>query len=271
MEFDIPKFRVNYSDFLAKGSKDSKAIKSFQLLAGLPADGVIGPKTCFAFYSLRKTQLEVTHGLKLNKDRFRFSNTRARSSIANMAVFHDTISGTAERTFGDLKGAKNKFNKPAPLSTNYILDYDGTIYECNDVLTCSTVHAGALNEESVGVDIVNKLDPKFLRGDTSIYENAMSRMKKVAWSASSEFPGKAIDYTDAQKESLLSLSNFLAEWLRINRAVPLGLTGYGKKVDGFTELFNGFCAHGQWSTKRWDGLFAIEHLISNGYETRSLK
>lgn len=258
------------SDLGVNDVKDAGQVKTAQQFLGVKPDGIIGPDTCFAYYKSRKEYIRKAHGLVFDDMKFRFEKTKPRGKIANMVVIHDTISHTAERAFNDLKNSRDENGKKRPLSTNYIIDYDGTIYECNDVLRYHTVHAGALNEESVGIDMVNILDPKYLgRKGRNLYD-AEGRVRKADWSASLAKPGHAIDYTQDQKNSLVRLCDFLSDWLRIPRIVPDGMTGYGEKVSGFTESFQGFCAHAQWSTKRWDGLFAVEELTKTGYKKGDL-
>ena len=86
---------------------------------------------------------------------------------------------------------------------------------------------------------------------------------KKRWSAAGD--KKCIDYTDAQKASLMALIQYLCNEYDIPLRAPAKLPSYGKRLtDIDARQYAGIIAHGQTSSKRWDGLLAVELLLQEG-------
>lgn len=259
--------RITPEDVGATSWDDIAAVKAWQAANGLAVDGMFGRKAVHAFYRARegafRAALAAAH-LKLDLDRFKATSTfpREAPSVPSSVIWHDTVTRTADSTFGTLEHIDPP-KKPHAYATGFIIDEDGTIYQCADVLGRWGIHAGAINQESVGVDVVDVLDPTFLNtsaGDLIRKQRIVNR----PWSAS-KVHGQAIDYTQVQKIAVVTLARALSEWLRIPKTIPTELTGYGDCIETIKETSQGHFAHGQWSTKRWDGLFVAELLTAAGF------
>jgi len=259
--------RITPKDVGAESWDDVAAIKAWQAAHGLTADGMFGRQSVYAFYRARegafRAALAAAH-VKIDDQRLRASTTfpREAPAIPSSVIWHDTIDRAASQTLRTLEHVDPP-KKPTPYATGFIIDEDGTIYQCADVLTRWGIHAGAINQESVGVDVVNVLDPSYLdhsAGDLVRRQRIVPR----SWSAS-KVHGQAIDYTPAQKVALVTLARALSAWLRIPATIPSEFTGYGDCIETIKETSPGHFAHGQWSTKRWDGLLAAELLAAAGF------
>ncbi len=149
------------------------------------------------------------------------------------------------------------------LSTHFIIDWDGTIYQVLDVRDCG-YHAGEANGKSVGIDLNNIMknlmkepDGEMYRAGHARYEEMMkpefkrpkSDVKELAY-----VKVQAYGYTEPQYAAIIELLRVLMIQLpEIKNAYPIGLDG---------EVINtpledpashaGFMAHWHWESQRWD-------------------
>jgi len=245
-------------DFGAKHWGDVEAIKKHQKKLQVPQDGFIGPRTIQA----HKLAVALDNaGLKIDRESFVFQENVSRRLNPNYPisiVWHDTITRTAKDCF-------NVLNKRG-LSTHFIIPESGDepIYQCADPCGNFCLHAGAFNQESIGVDVVCLLSPSYLTPFRLSDIERSKRIFKRSWSAD---PSKeVILYTDSQRSRILTLATALHTFFDIPKVIPYQLTGYGEKVDGIVDtLYHGSIAHAQWSSTRWDGLQTVEILSTNGW------
>lgn len=226
---------------------DVEVIRKWQGAHGLVPDGIFGPKSAALWldrYGWRGTPgMRATH-----------RHSRVNPPSPWSIVIHDTVSHTAASAFRTLEGQG--------YATHFFVEQDGTILESLDPATEWGAHAGAFNQESIGLDMVHILDP--------VLANPVERSRLVrrAWSAKGgRHRGWVVDYTMEQKTALVDLVEMLCERFTIPRVIPTELTTYGEKVMGITDrTYHGVIAHAQWSTKRWDGLLGAELLLAAGFE-----
>lgn len=252
--------RIEPSDVGVRSWDDVEGVKAWQAARGLEPDGMFGRASILAFYRQREDGFRLAlaaAGVKLDTTKYHATRSYPREVpiLPLSVIWHDTVDRTAAQAFAALEAQH--------YATGFIVDEDGTVYQCVDVLNRWTVHAGAINQESIGVDMVNVLDPGYL-GHAAGDEERRARVVHRPWSASKS--GNAIDYTPAQKRSALALASALSDWLRIPKTIPRQLPGYGYCLPDMTENSTGHFAHAQWSKKRWDGLFIAEELAAAGYE-----
>ena len=264
---DLPNPWVN----LTPGSEAFfEATKAFQKLDGLTCDGMLGPKTLAGIKSTMEggavpykppTKRPVpasdeSPSIAIDCETYKATKTKSRRKQPEVIVLHDSVTRSAKSCFSVLE--------KRGLSTHYMIDEDGTIYQCADPSTRTTAHASAWNSRSIGIDMINLLSPRPLKKNSSTDDKRRKRMTTRSWSASKD--GRVIDYTKEQKASLSLLISHLCDAYGIKRTAPKELTSYGKKLELNANKYLGIVAHGQASSKRWDGLLAVEILHEEGYE-----
>jgi len=193
----------------------------------------------------------------IDRETYKATKTRKRSGKPKSIVLHDSVTRTAKSCFAVLE--------KRDLSTHFLVDESGKIYECADPESRVALHASAWNSRSIGIDMINLLSTKYLKkkkGNKA--ESArVARIIKRNWSAIRT--GKCVDYTEAQKASLVELVRYLCDRFDIPYKVPIELTTYGERIASIdAKKYTGVIAHGQTSSKRWDGLLAVEYLIEDG-------
>lgn len=103
------------------------------------------------------------------------------------------------------------------LSTHFMIDWDGTIYQGADIID-RTYHAGEANNRSIGVDLNNRL-PLLQPGDSENYSSHFTasnlpdgfrdQERQVAKGLIGNTVKKSFGYTDEQYLSLIALLNVL--------------------------------------------------------------
>lgn len=252
------KFGLKLADFGTSYWGDVKAIAKVQDDLQVTPDGWIGPATAGALLLAKRFQ---SAGLVIDRKRYRTSFSRRRVDPARplSIVWHDSITRTAKDCYSVLE--------KRGLSTHYMIpeDPDEPIYQCADPGSTWCLHAGAFNQESIGVDVISLLDPSLLSVLRTSDRARRIRVTTRPWSASKERPS-VVGYTPSQLERAVKLAMVLHEFFDIPKVVPTELTGYGKKVAWVdSATYRGSIAHAQWSTTRWDGLFVIEALSGAGW------
>jgi N-acetyl-anhydromuramyl-L-alanine amidase AmpD len=142
-------------------------------------------------------------------------------------------------------------------STHFMIDWDGTIYQCLDVLSAAW-HAAGVNNFSIGIDLNNllpELQVKMVEGyppPEQLEENIGVRQVSEELTINGG-RYKSYGYTDAQYTSLVALLKTLIKVLHAikpfppfdetNRIIPSMLD----KPD-----FEGFLAHWHLNPEKWD-------------------
>lgn len=149
------------------------------------------------------------------------------------------------------------------LSTHFMIDWDGTLYQGLDVLY-QAYHAGDANDASVGVDLNNLMrnlvrepnEPAYYPTHSRIAEMNKKEFKRPR-SARMRINGGEVQsygYTDAQYQALIGLLKVLTKVLdRIQPFPPLDERGEiipNTLEDGLG--FEGFVGHWHVSASRWD-------------------
>jgi hypothetical protein len=171
------------------------------------------------------------------------------SRIIHNLVLHDSITDTAEKAMNVLLARE--------LSVHFILDKDGTIYQALDPKDIA-YHAQYWNNNTIGIELANLLDPKFASGGRTLHP-------KTSWSVSKGY----WDLTKEQKKSLPILIKKLTEVYNIPNDVPrnpdnsIMFRGIGKPIPNLLKsagTFKGVVAHGMFEAQRWDGNDSIQAL-----------
>lgn len=249
--------KIMPADLGAKDWGDADGIGAWQEAHQLRGDGWFGPRSVLA---ARLAIALDKAGLAVDREKYRFTSGlygRIDPPAPWSVVWHDTVTRSAGVAFEVL--AKRG------LSTHFLLDEDGQLYQCADPGSTWALHAAAFNQESIGVDIVTLLDPALAEpkkhGDD---QERLARVVERPWSGSRE-RGQAIDYTAAQKRVIPLLARVLSDVYSIPRRMLAGPRGFGEKHTNLSDrIYRGHIGHGQWSSKRWDGNLAVEMLTAPG-------
>lgn len=237
---------IRPADLGAEDWSDLPAIKRWQGERKLTADGLFGPRS-------RRVYLKERYPWTTDKGwASSHIRNRPRKRLPLSIVLHDTITHNGRSAYRVLEARR--------LGTHVIFDLDGTVRRSADPVLHAPAHAGAWNDEAIGFDIAAILDPKF-----ATYAKERERIVPRAWSNSVAMRGHIVDYTEEQIEGLPAAVGELCDTYGIPRIVPAQLTPYGQRLGGISdEYFRGVIAHGQGSSKRWDGLRAVEILLASG-------
>jgi N-acetylmuramoyl-L-alanine amidase len=148
------------------------------------------------------------------------------------------------------------------LSTHFIIDWDGTIFQVLDVRDCA-YHGGEANGKSVGIDLNNLMKNLVREPDGEMYPSGHTRyeemmkpefkrpksdVKEIAYAKV-----QAYGYTEAQYTAIIELLRVLQIELDIKNAYPIGLDGeviHTPLEDAASH--EGFIAHWHWESQRWD-------------------
>jgi len=131
------------------------------------------------------------------------------------------------------------------LSIHFMVDNDGTIYQCLDLLDCA-YHAGGVNEVSVGIELQN-------RGDAARHPGAYPEGRGTVTCRVHGHQFLCYDFTSAQVEAMVHLCRTMSRILGIPLASPHD-TG-GRPV--WTTIpnvraFQGFIGHYHVIETKWD-------------------
>ena len=261
-----------FVDLVPHSAAFAEACALFQNGAGLVVDGCLGYKTLAALRTVGSAsavgmavtsvdsskpaikERESIAELVIDTSTYKATKGKKRTKPPVSIVLHDSITATAKACWSVLERRG--------LSTHYMIDEAGNVYECADPEKRTTFHASAFNNTSIGIDMIALLSPSQLKRDNAPNRERKKRLAERAWSAHKS--KKVIDYTPEQKASLCLLVRHLCERFDIPFAAPEQLTGYGKKIEVEAREYQGVIAHGQYSSKRWDGLLAVEVLHGEG-------
>ena len=265
-----------FVDLVAHSEAFAEATAHAQAAAGLLVDGCFGYKTLAALRSIGSaspggmlgtsanvpgaaksklmTETKNFDELEIDNETYKASNFRKRTKKPICILLHDSVTASAKACFRVLEQKK--------YSTHYMIDENGDVFECADPEKQTTFHASAFNDNSIGIDMITLLSPSKIEKDNAPNRARRKRLIDREWSAHKS--GKVIDYTEAQKKALSLLVRHLCERFDIRNAAPDVLTGYGEKLKVEAKEYRGIIAHGQTSSKRWDGLLAVEVLHQDG-------
>jgi len=149
------------------------------------------------------------------------------------------------------------------LSTHFLIDWDGTIYQLLDVGECA-YHAGEANQRGIGVHLDNLAANLLDKPKASAYPKKHPRLADMQSPAFERKLGpvetinsakvQSYGYTEAQYRSLGSLLRLLASvFPQINRGEPVDNQGKTRwNVLDDPAQFGGVLAHWHWEAQRWD-------------------
>jgi len=259
--WEYPNFPSSFRSFLL-------AIKKFQETTGLVADGILGPKT---FGKMQEWKAEFgqkavgdvilpeiekpKYGGKLIIDDrehevdfnlvnflepagFSFlerGGWRLRKEDPRLIILHWTVTATAHQAFETL-GRRS-------LSTHFIIENDGTVYQCLDPMNHIGYHAREVNKFSIGVYLVNPVLKKHNR--KRIWKSRLMRTKKANRGTEIEI----YDYTDEQKQSLKKLLEALCQYCNIRYGFQRSDGVINKEI---WKRFNGILGHYHIRGTKWD-------------------
>ena len=173
----------------------------------------------------------------------------------HQVVVHTDLTRDSKMCFDVLAGRS--------LSTHFMIDWDGVIYQALDPLY-QAYHAGDANDASIGLDMNNLMKNLEREPNAEMYNSQHPRFAEMS---EKEFKRPKSDrstvngarvrsygYTDPQYLALISLLQALTKWLpKIKPVVPLDEKGEIVKTtleDGVS--FEGILGHWHVSTDRWD-------------------
>lgn len=253
------------ADLGVRDWSDLAGIRAWQDEHQLEADGWFGDASARAF---RLAQALDRAGIAVDRRTWRATHTFRRPALPRSIVQHDEITRSIDITYKVLEnhavkdpatGARNL----QPLALCYIIpEQPGPTAQCHDPGTRYGWHAGAFNQEAIGVGCVGMYDPRLLRPD--LIESDRERLTRVtaaAWSPC----GRVVDYTPWQARTMVALADVLADVYDIPRVAPGRLVGQGKVAGIHDATYRGAVAHGQFSSTRWDGLLAVDYLLRSGW------
>ncbi len=177
--------------------------------------------------------------------------------IVHMVVLHTDLTSDAHGCFNALVQRK--------LSTHFMVEWDGTIYQGLDPAYEAFQAGGDANPVSIGIDLNNPMKnlrrepnaPPYPEGHPALasaefkkkYRRPRSKMMRINGS-----PLIAYGYTDAQYQALIQLLTELTQFFKnIKRTFPIDAKGdiIPNVVEGVAG-FQGIVCHWQVSPMRWD-------------------
>ena len=181
-------------------------------------------------------------------DPSKYSGCRKRKGTVRHVVGHWT-GGEAGTTNGDddgkrvydaLRGRKDADGKPAPLSIHFTIGATGKVWQHADALSTVAFHAGAVNETSIGIEVVSKGFPPSDPGRPRPEVEHVVHGRKV----------RQVAFLPSQIESYVRLCAVLSRECALPMRVP------GKGVAGEVEIASDRIPDE--AVQRWSGF--LEHL-----------
>jgi len=188
-----------------------------------------------------------------------YKGIRARTQAPRVLVGHWTGGeGGADRVFAALKNRVDENGAPSPLSVQFVIDADGATWQFCDLDRVVCFHAGAVNDWSLGAEIVNRGLPPALskRARPIVAHNVHGHLVQQ------------LAYTPAQLDAWCRLADLVCARYGIPRQVPGDAAGQvldrtltaperarwsgiaehlhlaKRKSDGGTQLSRALLAHG---------------------------
>ena len=231
---------------LAPGS-----VKKLQRLVGVEPDGWIGPLTIAAWrrYNSQPVELDICRDWHL-------AARRPRRTPPKSIIQHDSGTRSAPACHTVLRRRN--------LSTHFLICETGKIYETVPPEKYTAAHCSRWNSNSIGVDVISMVSAKSLKPSIKSDRARLDRVIAQPYRPHNR-PKKVVDYTDGQKHSLVALVGWLCDRFDIPRRIPTGPVDYGWHLDIEPDEYCGVAAHGQVSTKRWDGGLGVVALERAGW------
>ena len=231
-------------------------IKKFQKEIGLTDDGMCGPTTYRRMWTQRESMDADEYR---NQDKFIVHNGNPYPIKWDKVVLWNDDGGLPNTSYGKRGGREDRnptlfvnhwdvclnsrscakvLNKRG-LSVHFLIDNDGTIYQCLDTQHVA-YHAGSYNQFSIGVELSCAYSLKY----QSWYQKRGFGTRPIMEGV--KVHGKTLDpflgFYHAQLEALAAL------WEAVNRACPeIELATPKEKSTVSKEIaqhkFNGFCSH----------------------------
>lgn len=171
---------------------------------------------------------------------------KKRQGEVNKVILHHDGMATSAGCFGVLRDRG--------LSTHFMIDRDGTIYQPLNVREVA-YHSAGLNVQSIGIDICNPIRANRIRRSARAFEQS----KGYARVFSGRINGavrKSIGYTDAQYESLIALLAQLKDVFSLltnSMDAPVGTDGRILRTRlADVAAFTGIVGHQHVSATKWD-------------------
>ncbi len=241
----------------------------FQIIAQIVAQNTAPPEPPKPDLKMIDWLPSVPHGRRIPDERD-FSKRRIP---AQYVVVHTTGAGIVQKAFD--KGIKDTrgvaryacdyyARSGNNVSTHFLIDWDGTIYQLLDPLQ-RALHAGEVNNISVGIDLNNLMKNMARDGyhDAPPYraEHPYWADPRPEWTRASPVEGrihgspvKAWGYTEAQYVSLGALARALrAQLPGVSQAIPDSAESGDlcARLDDPAK-FSGFVGHCHTTIDRWD-------------------
>lgn len=183
---------------------------------------------------IRGVEHEVPSGMLVQNFRMggvvSLRNCARRAHQVTEVILHETVTQSASATVAVLQ--------QRGLGVHFIIGYDGTIYQHADLLDDETWHASEHNPMSVGIEVVNPFEEKYLPKVNPPWENAID----VPWTNNNPY----VVPTPDQSESVCQLLNWLttSSGLSIPRTW-VGMEGTALRMGRLptSELGPGIYAH----------------------------
>lgn len=246
------RYGIEPGDMDFKAWDDFAAIKAWQKAMQLSPDSWFGRNSARAHLL---AEMMYREGLRVDRSSFVATQARTRNMPKDpiSIVWHDSVTRSAADTHRVLEKKR--------LSVHFMIPENepGVIYQCADPGAYWTIHAGAFNQESIGIDLVTLITPTLLSKLRPADRERAKRILHAPWAATGDH--SYIDHTESQKEDLVRLARVLHAFFEIPKIAPDAMTGYGTKIAGISDVtYHGSIAHAQFATNRWDGLRTLEVL-----------
>jgi len=143
--------------------------------------------------------LHVNNWIDHGPEDYRFINKR-RGGLVTEVIVHETVTCNQMATLRVLKPPDKSNPGGRDLGVHFILESNGTVYQNADVLDDLTWHAGQHNGPSVGIEVVNPYEPRFMKSGSP-----WTQVIAAPWAAG----GKYVVPTRESAEALKTLLEFL--------------------------------------------------------------
>lgn len=146
----------------------------------------------------------VVRNFKTDASVFRFKNATRDEKRVESVVLHETVTRSSKATVDVLK--------QRGLGVHFIVDPDGTVFQHADLLLDKMWHATTFNGSSVGIEVVNPYEPRFMPKG-----GPWTRTIVAPWAAGIGHPIRYVLPTKEQAEATCRLT----DWLSSAAADPL--------------------------------------------------
>lgn len=188
--------------------------------------------------------LRVNNWIDRESSDFHFMN-RQRTGLVTEIVLHETVTRSHDDTVRVLKPASPANPGGRNLGVHFIVEHTGEVFQHADVVRDMCWHAGVHNGPSVGIEVVNPYEPRFLPKTNCPWQTVID----APWAAG----GRYVVPTPAQAEATFQLVMFLVQGggeppapkLQVPLSWPglvAGRMAFGK-VQGADQLKPGIYAH----------------------------